>query len=174
MISLKSPRVQHNVRGIRYFMRNTKKTVIIIICLVVFYATLRKIYRFLFHHESAYFSAPAASLVSLTQEALPSTPSGEYNYQRTLALVEQTQVLSKSFYAQFTGKHSKNKVIDVKQAKALLADLYREKVRLNRYMIETKLRYKGNVPLKISNIVTYHKKVVEKCAQDVAEILRKA
>lgn len=174
MISLKSSGGQSRLRGVNKFMKNVKKTVIFVLFLAVFYAVVRKTYRFLFYHESAYFSSVHVQKpVILKQEARRSEVVLTYNYERLLRLVEQSKSLKKSFYEQFTGVRTKIKPIDIKATKALLSDLYREKVRLDKYMRELKAFYKGNVPLKKANTLIYHQKVVEQCAQDVAEILRK-
>lgn len=156
-------------------MGNVKKTVILVLCLAIVYAVLRKTYRFFFFQESAYFSPPSI-FRSSNQEQISHQKEQllEYNYPRLLKLVEDSEKLKKAFYDQYAGFKTKIKPIDIKATKMLLADLYREKVRLNKYLHDVRLYYKGNVPVKKANTLTYHQKVIDKCALDVEEILRKA
>jgi hypothetical protein len=90
-----------------------------------------------------------------------------------LNLIEQSIQTRNAFYEQFTGKRSKRKAIDVNQTKRLLAELYREKVRLQRHLWKERVRYKGELPLKRKRTIQYYQKVIEKCAVDLEAILRR-
>lgn len=175
VISLKSSRRHSRLRGVHNFMRNVKKTVILVLCLAIVYAVLRKTYRFLSHYESAYFSSPSVSNEKKSEKSVDQAELlPKYNFQRMLKLIKDSEKLKETFYAQYAGFKTKIKPIDIKATKALLADLYREKMRLTKYQHEIKLHYKGNVPVKKSKTLMYYQKVIEQYALDVAEILRKA
>ena len=105
-----------------------------------------------------------------------STPTTEqYDYKKMLTLIETSQALKKSYYGQFMtietegGDHE----ISVKETKALLEDLYREKKRFEKFVTSMRLRYKGQVPRKRSNALDYQLRVLDKAISDTEMILRR-
>ena len=106
---------------------------------------------------------------------LTSTPTVEqYDYNRMLALIEKSKALKKSYYIQFmTPETEGGHEISVKETKALLEDLYREKKKFEKFVISMRLRYKGQVPRKRSNALDYQLRVMDKAITDTEMILRR-
>jgi hypothetical protein len=95
-----------------------------------------------------------------------------YDYNRMLHLIEQAQEIKRSFYAQFDGGDSHAvREVDFKFVKELLADLYRERMRLDRHIREVRIRYHGAASKKVRSLRTYQR-IVEQKAKDLEAILR--
>lgn len=90
-----------------------------------------------------------------------------------LTLVERANEIKSVFYEHYSGFPSKHyKPIDLAKTKEVLAELYREQVRLQRHIIALKLRYKGQPPLRRIRTLLYYQKVIDKSARDLEMILR--
>jgi len=94
-----------------------------------------------------------------------------YNYTRMLAIVDQCQKVRSAFKEQFGPDGAKVR-IDRDLTKELLADVYRERVRLHRYTYEMKVRYKGSVPEKKARTIIYYQKIIDTNARALEIIIR--
>lgn len=95
-----------------------------------------------------------------------------YNYPRLLHLVEQSQEARSAFYQKFIDPASRAKSLKEKELQALLADLYREKMRLEHHIKNLKVYYKSDVPRKKAQALRYYQKVIEKQCHDLEVIIR--
>ncbi len=124
------------------------------------------------------FNRPSAGHVPpATESAAESTyqpQPGAYNFTRMIALLERTQAVRRRFKEQFRGYPSRHiKPIDMNETRDLLADLYRERVRLSKYFLAVKAQYKGQIPEKRRKALVYYQGVVDECISDIEKILRK-
>jgi hypothetical protein len=107
------------------------------------------------------------------QESTVQPQPGAYNFTRMIALVERTQVVKRQFKDQFKGYSSRRyKPVDMKETRDLLADLYRERVRLSKHFLAVKVQYKGQIPEKRRKALVYYQGVVDECISDIEKILR--
>ncbi len=155
-----------------YGVNYIKQAIVIIVSFALGYAVTRKTYHFFVPQESASIAPTVNAPVQRDQIRVIDHINGVYNYQRMLALIEQSQGLKRDFYAHFAGHSSKHKPIDPKFTKDLLADLYREKMRLQRHVRHIKVQYKGHLPVKKARSLLYYQKVIEQCIRDVENMLR--
>lgn len=157
-------------------MNVVRKIFITLLCIAAAWIVLRKTYRYYLKRTATVKIQGAKELegglerVHTTSNITPP----QHNFSRTVMLIEQTQTLKKDFKQSFSGVPSKVKSINIKTTKTLLTDLYREKIRLQRYRWESKVYHHGNVPQKISRTISYYQGVIEKCITDVEAILRQA
>jgi hypothetical protein len=152
---------------------NTKRIIITILWATLLYAVAHKAYYYFFRpHQIATVALPVAdSELPLKAPQFPS--NGHYNYRRMIALVDQAREIKSAFNELFTGVSSKkSKPVDVSLTKEVLADLYREKVRLSKYAVEMRVRYKGQVPRKKRQAIIFYQQVVDRCIRDLEAVLR--
>ena len=144
----------------------TKKIIIIALSAVLVLVIARRVYR--------RFCMPAKEIVITGQEdkryqvGLPLS----YDYTRLIGIIEKTIELKKSFYQQFFSETTAHKSVGRKEVRELLADLYREKVRLVKFDRQMRIRFKGDVPPKRKRTVKHYQRIVDKCISDMEQILR--
>lgn len=154
-------------------MKTISKIIVLLICFIAVCVVLR----------TGYFMFSKENIVCFVKDTLEKSPSvhplsgqvdNSYNFKRMLDLISTARITKKEFYTRFSGIHSKQKVIDVKATRELLADLYREKIRLQKYIWETKARYKGVIPIKRKRTLLHYQIVIDSSIQDIEKVLRLA
>ena len=111
--------------------------------------------------------------VAESAQALPFPSTGSYNFKRMLELVEASRDVRAAFYAHFTTVHAKKKHIDVQALKDLLAELYRERVRLRSHIQDLRGESKESISIKKRRTLLYYLKVLNQCIHDMENVLRK-
>lgn len=96
-----------------------------------------------------------------------------YNFDRMLVLIEQTRVSKKHFYDHFRPGLRRQTVVDVKEVRELLSDLYREKVRLQKHLWAERSRYEDGIPLKVKQKIQHYQNVIDSCIGDIEKMLRR-
>jgi hypothetical protein len=148
-------------------MGTIKKISIFVLGVVLTLIIGRKGYTFLFDSGVVL----PDTLVGSSEAPLVGSHKGRYNYVRMLAIIDQCQKVQSAFHAQFS-QHPEHVRIDAILAKELLADVYRERVRLLRYTQEMKVKYKGNVPEKKSRTLLYYQQIIDRHAKILEVIIR--
>ena len=149
------------------FFGITKKILTAALIVVLLTWGVPKVYHF-------FFASIPLPQHAYDSEDLPQLSAEGYDYRRMLRLIEQSKQIKSDFYANFRGYPAKRKPIDMKAAKELLSDLYREKIRLAKHVRTVKVLYKGELPAKKQRTLLYYQEVVDKCARDLEQILRQA
>lgn len=101
------------------------------------------------------------------------TTGAPYNFGRMLELVEASRDVQKAFYAHFSSPTMRKKNIDIQALKDLLAELYRERVRLLSFLQELKGNSKETISVKQRRALLYYVKVLGKSATSIEAIIRK-
>jgi hypothetical protein len=148
-------------------MYNVRKIFIIFMSLTLTYLVGHRLFSYLFSNNHQL----PERLVGASQ---PSFIAGAYDYKRMLRLIEQTREMKSAFYEQYQGYPTRKKFIDLKSARELLAELYREKTRIERYVQAMKVQSYGQVQPKKVRTFLYYQKVIEKCIKDMELVLRQA
>lgn len=123
-------------------------------------------------HSSTLPSQPESEVTPTAQTAIP------YNFERLVKIIDESYAIKRSFYKRFH-KHETFKkdayqhIINLKQTKTTLEELYREKERLKQYAWHMKVRFKGEVPTKKMRTILYYQRVIDTCITDLEAIIRK-
>jgi len=98
----------------------------------------------------------------------------QYDYKRFIKLIKKARNIKEAYTAQFIEDmpRKKRKQLDLREIKGLLTDLYRERVRLERYIKELRVLRKGQLPIKQSRALSYYDKVLEKDIKDLEFIVQ--
>jgi hypothetical protein len=129
---------------------------------------------FVLHKPAASFNLAHPEPSTPKQHATTFVATQGYNFSRMLKLVDQTRHVKEAYHAHFSGRPSrKQKPINVKDVQSLLQDLYRERVRIDRYLWDMKVQFKGQLPYKRAQSLRYYQKVIEDAVRDVENILRR-
>lgn len=150
-----------------FIMNNIRKIVIFFISLTLTYLMGHRLFCYLFSNNHQL----PERLVGNSQSSLDARV---YDYKRMLHLIEQTREIKSAFYEQYQGYSTKKKIIDLKSTRELLSELYREKVRIERYTQAMKVQSYGQIQPKKVRTFLYYQKVIEKCIKDMEFILRQA
>ncbi len=153
------------VKVLGFVMNNIKKIVFSLISLTMVSVLGHRLFCYFFNNTNQL----PMQLIGQSQAAI-----GRYDFGRMLSLIEQSRELKAAFYEQYQGFPSKKKIIDVKYARELLSELYREKVRIERYIQAVKIQFKGQLTPKKARTLLYYQKVIYKCIDDVEFVLRQA
>ncbi len=155
-------------------MGGKKRVFLVVLSLLLLGLLLRKHYMNVKRKpdNSQAATARVRNFRPLSQAYLPL--AGVYDYKRMLDIITHAQDVKEAFYARFSGVHTRHKVIDIKETKILLADVYRERQRLQYYISDVKERYNGAVPTSRMQILLYYQQVLEQCSQELEKILRQA
>ena len=100
-------------------------------------------------------------------------PQGKYNFDRMLDLIKKTKETRTQFYEQFKQGKRRNKPIDVKKTRELLSDVYREKIRLQQYMWDERVRHTQGLPPKKKQKIQYYQQVIDQSIRDLEHVLRR-
>ena len=150
----------------RFMQHNVKKIFIIALVAAISVLVARKTYRYLFMSQQSI--VVAGEIDKCYQDGKPLA----YDYARLISVIERTIELKKTFYQQFFSESSQSRPVGRKEAKELLADLYREKVRLIKFDRQMRVRFKGDVPPKKKRTVTHYQRIIDKCIYDTELIVR--
>ncbi|MBM3893005.1 hypothetical protein FJ365_01215 [Candidatus Dependentiae bacterium] len=113
----------------------------------------------------------------MTREPQPTfeiaTKSGDYyDYERMLVLLTKLREIKSAYHAKFTHETGRVHRLDIKEIKEVLADFYREKERFERYVLQVRYFYKGEIPRKRAYCLRDYSRVLEKAIIDLERILR--
>jgi len=165
-----------NFQQVRPDMQNWKRNIFIALSVIITLLVLRKTYVMLFLSQSSVPTPLSVKRVleRAQEEAIVARHDSlrDYNFKRMLKLVEETKSINRRFYHQFKQEPDFGNGIDRKQIQILLAELYREKLRLERYIWKIRVYYKDLVPRKKYRSLIYHQKVIDGCIKDLEAILR--
>jgi hypothetical protein len=97
----------------------------------------------------------------------------KYNYDRLVHLINESIEVKRIFYESFYEPIKHRKEIDITSLKELLSELYREKVRLESYILYEKTKEQEQLSDKKERSLLYFLKVLKKNIQDLEAILKK-
>ncbi|MFA6527303.1 MAG: hypothetical protein WCT20_02675 [Candidatus Babeliales bacterium] len=97
-----------------------------------------------------------------------------YNFGRLVHLIEESIEVKHRFYAAYLEQARPRKYVDIEAMKDLLAELYREKVRLDSYIFYLRdNKQQSNFIDKRERSLNYFKKVLLKNIKEIEIILKK-
>ena len=143
---------------------------------MVIVAALLVVGRYAFHvhqqQENNRFFADKITRALQSTFAVEAKSGDYYDYERMLVLLTTLREIKSAYHAKFTDETDKIHRLDIKEIKNVLADFYREKERFERYVIQVRYFYKGEIPRKRAYCLRDHSRVLEKATIDLERILR--
>ena len=156
-------------------MNGFKRYLLFILLLVIAVLGIRKAYRSFVQRSTKIPIVPEKTTIqnrSYGQQTKERwAHDADYDFDRMLMLVDKAKETKGMFFQQYSNPQE-NIHLDKKTTEALLAELYREKLRLERYMWKVKLYYRDVTPRKRYRSILYYQKVIDKSIGDIELIVR--
>jgi len=156
-------------------MNGFKRYVVFILVSVVVMLGMRKAYRSFVQRTT---KIPIVAEKTTLQNSSYTQQSRErwaqdagYDFDRMLSLIDKAKETKALFFQQYSNPQE-NVHLDKKLTEEILSELYREKLRLERYMWKVKLYYRDVTPRKRYRSILYYQKVVDKSISDIEMIVR--
>jgi len=156
-------------------MNGFKRYVLFVLGLVIAVLGMRKAYRSFVQRST---KIPIVAEKTTLQNSSYAQKTKErwahdanYDFDRMLLLIDKAKETKTLFFQQYSDPQE-NVHLDKKTTEALLSELYREKLRLERYLWKVKLYYRDVTPRKRYRSILYYQKVIDKSISDIELIVR--